>query len=101
MVEIHTQMVNCLLIDIAQFWPIMIRYHLTHWGENKMAAILKMTSSTAFSFKKMILYWTDNCVEACYWGLDVNYKKSVLVQVMAWPNKQQAITLANYAEFTN
>ena len=34
-------------------------YHLIYWDLNKMAAILKMTFSSAFSWMKIIALWFE------------------------------------------
>ena len=55
---------------------------LTHWDQNKMAAVLQTTFSNAFSWKKMCEFFIKISLKFVPKGLIDNIPS--LVQIMAW-----------------
>ena len=52
---------------------------LTHWGQNKMAAIYQTTFSNPFFWIKMFEYWLR-----FHWSLFLRVQLAIMVQIMAW-----------------
>ena len=82
-----------MIVNMLALSPNLLSAGLTYWGLNKMATILEMTFSNAFSWKKIFVFWFKTCSHGSNFPL-VQWVNNVWGNGLV-SNRQQTFTWTN------